>query len=176
MTITDQQIRALTFLATACRPTGAKRWDTDGTFANIAKVRERQLAEVVLATIRAASDRDVDSPGVIPSNGSHWAESASVAVYAPRIIAPENRCGICSKDREHCPRERVADDDHVFDDGRRVPVDVARTVAALKDELAPTAPPPVIRTLDDRLAAIPPEDRDPGIEHVRQQLAKETTA
>jgi hypothetical protein len=53
-------------------------------------------------------------------------------------VDPANRCGVCSESRERCARIWV--DDHVFDDGKRDPIDVPRTVAALKDELAPIAP------------------------------------
>ena len=164
MTVTDQEIRALTFLAKACRPTGAARWDEAGTVAAIAKVRDRQLATVAMAVIRAAADRDVESPGVIPTNGSHWAESAAVASYIPNVIPPAERCGICNKARAKCVSDpRHADDDHVFDDGRRNEFDVPRVVADLKAQVVPVAPPTAPKTLDEVCA-------DPKVQAVRDAL------
>ena len=164
MTVTDQEIRAIAFLAKACRPTGAARWDEAGIVAAIAKVRDRQLATVAMAVIRAASDRDVESPGVIPSNGSHWAESAAVASYIPNVIPPAERCGICNKARQKCQTDpRHADDDHVFDDGRRNEFDLPRVVADLKAQVVPVAPPTAPKTLDEVCA-------DPKVQAVRDAL------
>lgn len=89
MTATDQQLRALAFLAKACRPNGARRWDEAGIMAALAKVADRSLAEVVLATVRAAADRDCETPGVIPTAGSHW-RSAAVEV-GPTPTPPKFR-------------------------------------------------------------------------------------
>lgn len=165
MTVTRDQAQMLTDLARACRPTGASRWDAPGVMAAIAAVKDRQLATVIMAVIRAASDRDVESPGVIPSNGSHWAESAAVASYIPNVIPPAERCGICNKGREKCARERVADDDHVFEalSSRPHATDVPRVVAALKAQLVPVAPPTAPKTLDEVCA-------DPKVQAVRDAL------
>lgn len=176
VTLTDQDLRALTYAAIRVRQgvPGASRWDEQGTYANIAKVRDRSYAEVNMAVTRAAADRDVENPGVIPSNGSHWQESAAVRSYIPHIVAPEHRCGICSKAREKCARERVADDDHAFEPATSKPprINVAATVAALKAEVVPTAPPPPTRTLAERVAELPP---DPVLEAVRATLREAET-
>ena len=176
MTVTRDQAQMLTDLARACRPTGASRWDAPGVMAAIAAVKDRQLATVIMAVIRAAADRDVESPGVIPTNGSHWAESAAVASYIPNVIPPAERCGICNKARTKCQSDpRHADDDHVFDDGRRNEFDVPRVVADLKAQVVPVAPPTAPVSIDDRLAAIPPEKRDRHLEQMRAELRETDT-
>lgn len=158
MTVTRDQATILAELARACRPNGAARWDTAGIIAAIGQVKDKSLGEVILATIRAACDRDVDSPGVIPTAGSHWAESASVRTTAPEILTREERCSICSLSEAECRRRWAKDrrEPHEFLSVaaaaqirlNRPPEAVHRTVAALKDELAPTAPPPPPRGLD----------------------------
>ena len=105
MTVTDQQLRALTYLALACRPVGAPRWDEAGTYANIAKVRDRSLPMLIIAVINAAADRKLASPGVIPKPGPHWsagAEDAVQAAEARRPFDPEATCEACYKPRRLC--------------------------------------------------------------------------
>lgn len=75
MSIDDQQIRAIAFLAARCRPTGSKPWDEAGIAANLRKIAHVDSAEVIIATIRAATNRKADTPGVIPNmTGEHWRE------------------------------------------------------------------------------------------------------
>lgn len=135
MTVTQSQAQMLTTLATACRPHGARRWNSAGVTAAIKAVADRSLPEVVMAVIRAAADRNVDSPGVIPTNGPHWAESAAVRQFVPE---PPEPC--------HCgqPHREKADPDVI-----------AARVAALKAELAPTSGPTERRSLEDLAAANP---------------------
>lgn len=83
MTMTKDQAQMLASLACAVRPHGATRWDEAGVIANIAKVKERSLADVVMAVMRAAADRKVASPGVIPTAGPHWNERLT-EVTSPR--------------------------------------------------------------------------------------------
>jgi hypothetical protein len=133
--MTPDQARMLTALAIASRPNGARRWDSAGVMAALKAVADRSLPEVILATIRAAADRNVDSPGVIPTNGPHWAESAAVRPFVPEPPPP------CHCGQPH--REKAAPDV------------IAERVAALKAELAPTAGPTERRSLEDLAAANP---------------------
>ena len=178
MTVTDQQLRALAFLTKACRPNGARRWDEAGILVALEKVRDRSLAEVIMATIRAATDRDIDTPAVIPMPGPHWQAAAVVRTGVTVKTDPANRCGICSESRERCAR--IWADDHVFEPPHAPPViDVPRTVAALKDELAPIAPRPDPTGLDalttrrpelaaaaERIAAL-----NPGLRNESEEVA-----
>lgn len=137
MTISEQQIRALTYIAIACRPDRAPTWDETGTAAAITRVRERTLPEVALAVIRAASDRDCINPGVIPSNGSHWQEQLKPPKWTPELLEPVERCSVCTKSAALCASTpRFADDDHTFTADFRIqamtPDAIAETVQTLK--------------------------------------------
>jgi hypothetical protein len=71
--LTDQEARALTFLATGIRRRlyRAPTWDEAGVYENVIRCRDTGIsaAEVILRVIRAAADRDAQTPGVIPKNG-----------------------------------------------------------------------------------------------------------
>jgi hypothetical protein len=157
MTLTRDHAQMLATLASACRPNGARRWDHAGTMAALAKVADRSLPEVILATIRAAADRDCETPGVIAAAGSHWAESAAVRVHMPEDPTAV-RCTVCGK-TQHGP-EALAKDGigpHEFSHPRPKPApeEVAARVATLKAELAPTSGPTQRRTLEDLAEANP---------------------
>lgn len=113
MTVTEQQARALTFLAMACRPTGAPRWDEAGVFANIMKVADRGIGTVTIAVVQAAEDRTAATPGVIPKPGKHWRTPEAAPVeerhpkYDPRLV-----CHICNLSRNRCLE--LNRDDHEF--------------------------------------------------------------
>lgn len=113
VTVTKDQAQMLATLAAACRPNGARRWDTAGIVAAIARVKDRSLSEVVMAVIRAAADRDVDSPGVIPTPGTHWQESQAVRPYKPQTIDKDNTCSVCSQSRERCQQLWAGDHEYV---------------------------------------------------------------
>lgn len=102
MPVNQQQAQMLAALAAACRPHRAPTWDEAGIVANIAKVRDRDLATVALAVIRAASDRDAKSPGVIPTRGPHWSERLAEDKWEPTIVPREERCSVCSLDQVSC--------------------------------------------------------------------------
>jgi phage tail protein X len=160
MTVTKHQAQMIANLASACRPTGARRWDTAGTMAALVKLHDRDLAEVVLATIRAAADRDAETPGVIPTPGSHWAERLAPAPFVPQTVSRQDRCSVCSHTETVC-RMRWAGD-HDFESVATAlkrkaepDIDPAAKVAALKAELAPTAGPTARRTLEDMAEANP---------------------
>jgi hypothetical protein len=150
MTISKDHAQMLTTLAVACRPTGARRWDSAGVMAALAKVADRGLAEVIMATIRAASDRNADSPGVIPTAGSHWAESASVRAFVPDSAPPGTRCTVCGREQHRGHEDHDFSRPHETD-----PETVMAYIAALKAELSPTAGPTEHRTLDDLADANP---------------------
>jgi hypothetical protein len=156
MTVSKDHAQMLTTLAVACRPAGARRWDSAGVMAALAKVADRGLAEVVMATVRAASDRNVDSPGVIPSAGSHWAESASVRTFVPDSAPVGTRCTICGRTEDNHAAVSAGPFGHPFYGVRPVdPNAYAERIAELRTELAPTAGPTERRTLDDLADANP---------------------
>lgn len=165
MTVTPDQARMLATLATNCRPNGARRWDTAGIMAALKQVSDRGLAEVIMATIRAASDRDCETPGVIPTAGSHWREQVGAAGFTPTAVPVGTRCTVCGKG-EHPVT------DHAFrrPQPKPTPETVTERVASLKAELAPTSGPTDRRTLED-LAAANPELHE-RVERVRAQMPK----
>lgn len=73
--ITDQQARAIAFLAAAARPQHAKRWDENGIYVFVMKVRHMGLADVTAAAMRAAADRTLQTPAAISdTKSSAWRE------------------------------------------------------------------------------------------------------
>ena len=113
MPVTQDQARALAQLAVECRPHGARRWDIQGVYAAIGKVKDRHLADVVLAVIRAADDRNAETPGVINAPGSlHWRERGADRPASGNRFDPGTNCGICSQPRHIC--ESHARPDHEF--------------------------------------------------------------
>lgn len=127
MSVNDQQIRAIAFLAAQCRPSGAPRWDESGVVASIAKVRHLALGDVILATIRAAQQADAKTPGVIGVMSSPcWKERQGQTGAAPlEPFDHETFCDICG-----VPEERHVKADHAF-----VSVlDHTRKLAATADE------------------------------------------
>jgi len=75
MPVTKDEAHMLATLAVACRPHGAPRWDAPGVVAAVGKVAHLSLADVALATIRAADDSTTKTPGVIGNTRSEcWRE------------------------------------------------------------------------------------------------------
>lgn len=115
MSVNREQAQMLATLATACRPNGAPGWDAPGVMAEIGKVRERALADVILAVIRAADDRTANTPGVIGASGSaHWTERGDRSTVR-EPFDQSSFCGTCGKPETRCQTTRVADDDHPFE-------------------------------------------------------------
>ena len=137
MPVTKEQADMIAALATACRPHGAPRWDAPGVVAAIGKVKHMSLADVVLAVIRAADDREVRTPGVIGNTRSTcWQERANERPRGVEVIPAGQRCGICAKRRDECERApRFNGDDHAFEPDFKRPTetDVASTVGALRE-------------------------------------------
>jgi len=132
MPVTKQQAQMLAALAVACRPHRAPTWDEPGVMANIGKVADRSLSEVVLAVIRAAADHECISPGVIPSAGSHWNEQLKPAKFKPQVLKPEERCKTCGKSQHDCVRNPWADHDFEADIHRPRELDITPVVTELK--------------------------------------------
>jgi hypothetical protein len=144
MTVTKDQAQMLTTLAIACRPHRAPTWDPAGVMAAISAVRDRSLAEVILAVIRAASDRDAQTPGVIPSNGTHWQEQLKPPPFQPSTWDPAAVCTTCSRQEAQCRSVRHGDDKHPF---------VSRAVNAQQTERPAEAVALIVAELKERLGA-----------------------
>jgi hypothetical protein len=101
---------------------------------------DRPRRDVTVALSWIACEPNSHTPARVLESGPWWIAVGvdGTTTNRPGKVDPANRCGVCSESRERCARIWV--DDHVFDDGKRDPIDVPRTVAALKDELAPIAP------------------------------------
>lgn len=103
MPVTKPQAEALTTLAIACRPHGARHWDAAGVMAQILKVRHLSLADVALAVIRAADDRSLETPAPIGNPRAHcWKERANDRPQEPTPYDPQTACGICDKPEAKC--------------------------------------------------------------------------
>lgn len=116
MPVTQQQAQMLASLAVACRPYGAPTWDEAGVLAQVAKVKDRALPEVIMAVTRAAADRAAITPGVISAVGSqHWAEKVAPPTAAAREpYDPTKVCGVCGKREDRCHAVSAAVSDHEF--------------------------------------------------------------
>lgn len=104
MPLTDQDIRAITYLAARCRAADAPRWDEAGIFAAIAKVRHLNITDVVMAAIQGADDEKAITPGVISNTSSpNW----QVRPVRPQPIAPYDpatACDVCAQpEHRHTP-------------------------------------------------------------------------
>jgi hypothetical protein len=123
MPVTKDQATALTELAAAIRPHGARRWDKPGIYAAIGKVRDMNLADVAMAVIRAADDRSLETPGAIGNPSAPcWADKR---IDRPQPITPYDplaTCGVCGKDEGHCRRTE-----------ERLPVDIRHEFTSTVD-------------------------------------------
>lgn len=102
MPLTKPQAEALTMLAIAARPSGARRWDGPGVIAALAKVAHLDLANVVMATMRAAADRNIETPGVIANTSSScWRERVGERTGA-QPPKREEACLTCGRYLDAC--------------------------------------------------------------------------
>lgn len=101
--ITKSQAEALTSLAVAIRPHGARQWDAAGVMAAILKVRHLHLADVAMAVIRAADDRALETPAPIGNPKARcWVDKKP---DHPRPLEPYDVaqvCGVCEKRESVC--------------------------------------------------------------------------
>lgn len=143
MPVTEQQARAIAFLAASVRPTGAARWDEAGVFANVMKVADRQLSTVVIAVIQAAEDRKAQNPGVIPTRGPHWRTPESAPRAETQPYSADKFCHVCGQvlaghrlvDHEPMSAAQYAQE------LAAQPIDVHRAVEALREVKSTEAPP-----------------------------------
>lgn len=70
MGVTPKQAWAIAHLVVELRP----EWQPEGVVAAIKKCADRSPVLVALASIRAAADSNVRTPGAIPTAGDHWQE------------------------------------------------------------------------------------------------------
>lgn len=165
MPATDQQLRAIAFLAIASRPHGARVWDEAGTFANLAKVRDRSLGSITIAAIQAAEDRNADTPGVIPAPGPHWRTPAAAPTTASDKTDPSAHCATCGHTETACRMRWATDHEYLpvaQARGQKSDPDRAQQIVnALKAEVQPTAATP-----DPE----PTTEPDPNVQALREQL------
>ena len=143
MPVTEQQARALAFLAVAIRPHGAPRWDEGGVYANVMKIADRSLASVTIAVAQAAEDRKAATPGVIPTAGPHWRDPESAPRAETRTWTAEGFCNVCGQPVDG---HRLTDHEPVSAAQyaaqlAKQPIDTSRAVQGLRDIKA-TEPPP----------------------------------
>lgn len=109
--IDKQHAQMLAALACAARPRGASKWDPAGVVAAISHVRHLPLAEVGIATLRAASDPTLKTPGAIGNTTtSCWRSEPSTTLARP-AYDPFTTCGICGRSRHDCERNPYGDHD-----------------------------------------------------------------
>jgi hypothetical protein len=89
MTVTKHDAEHIAALVHALRP----EWDTRGIIAALHPCAKRPLADTVLAAVRAACDNGARTPGVIPTDGPHWAEKITPRDQGPLVTA--YRCRDC---------------------------------------------------------------------------------
>src|SRR4051812_18645381 len=96
VTLSREQAQALAHLTHLLRPA----WNVEGIMAVLQRVQDADPFEAALATIRAAGDPKVKTPGVIPGPGSHWNEADPKEPEKPtRPVEPKpsEACAICGK-------------------------------------------------------------------------------
>ena len=141
---------------------GARKWDPPGIATAIRKVAHLQLADVVAACMRAASDRTIDTPAPIgDTRSSAWRERlAEIQPTKPRICrihGTQHAGGICPS----CRADRLGTDTP------RPPIRHgaldAEAAAAITAELRDRIRPPAQTTATDPATApglsIPEEER-----------------
>lgn len=141
MPVTDQDARALAYLAARMRPHGARRWDEAGIVAAIGKVKHLALADVALAVARAADDRSLETPAPIGNvRSSCWRERNPDRPAEHKPYVREHTCGICGFPETEC-RARWSEEDHKFERmGSIEPLEkneAVEVVTELKNHLQP---------------------------------------
>jgi len=93
--LSREQAQALTHLTHLLRPA----WNEEGIYAALGRVKDRDAFEVALATLRAAADTKVKTPGAIPSAGPHWNEAPPKEIerVAPRPPKKHEACADCGR-------------------------------------------------------------------------------
>lgn len=147
MPVTEQQRRAIAFLVKARRDTlhGATKWDEPGIDAALSRVSGLDLADVTIAAMRAANDRDLKTPALIgDTSSSAWRERTAERVAPRHPFDAATHCAICSEEQARC--RSLWADDHEFESTvearrRKGQVDIGPAIAALKASVETTRPP-----------------------------------
>ena len=108
MPLTDQDARALTYLAGRLRAEtpGAGKWDDAGTYSVIAGLIGQNLAVSIERVVRHAADKDAKTPGAIkrpfvppaPESGTRYPAKADDSCRAHPGEWAHN-CRACAADR-----------------------------------------------------------------------------
>jgi hypothetical protein len=98
MTVTREAAEHLTAIALACRPHGARRWDGPGVLAAIGKVKHLSLADVAMATVRAACDRHLETPGAIANTQAPCWKERPAEPTTKRNPRPAEACVTCGRE------------------------------------------------------------------------------
>lgn len=118
MPVTKDQAAQLAHLASACRPHGARHWDTAGIVAAIGKVKHLALADVMLAVARAADDRALETPAPIGNPQAHcWRERKS---DRPAEVVKRTAAEFCATCGDPLDAHRLSD--HEPERPQRVPM------------------------------------------------------
>lgn len=154
MPATDQQLRAIAFLAKDCRPHGARVWDEGGIYDNLAKIRDRSLGSIIIAAVQAAEDRNALTPGVIPTAGPHWRTPEAAVTTTADKVPPADHCATCGHTETAC-RIRWAGDHEFVTVARarghkRTPDAAADIHEALAAEVKPMREPTVTEPTESR--------------------------
>lgn len=97
MTVSREQADALAALAAAIRAENRyDRWDKSGIVAAIGHVKERSLADVALAVVRAADTEDLDTPGAISNPRALCWEERNTGRRRIEPYDPTSACDTCS--------------------------------------------------------------------------------
>lgn len=117
---------------------------------------DRPRRDVTVALSWIACEANSHTPARVLESGPWWIAVGVDGTTTPRFskVEAEKRCSVCSESQERC--RRLWSDDHEFWSVAqataarlaRKPETVVRTMAALKDELVPTAPAPEPQGLD----------------------------
>lgn len=168
MPMTDQDARALTYLARRLRDetNGACGWDDNGTYAVVSKLTGQNLAMSIERVTRHAADPEAKTPGAIQRPFIPDAQPASSNRDNPPA---HERCSVCSLSELRCKLQTGnADLDHDFEaatiDRKRGPDAMAAIVQEAKSRLEPTATPPEPRAK--------PATTNPRIQAARDELAR----
>lgn len=100
--LTSKQAWAIAHLVAELRPD----WQAEGVVSALKRCQAQDPFLVALASIRAAADREARTPGVIPTQGSHWLdgvkrepERRSLNVPCPNHEGETLPCHRCANER-----------------------------------------------------------------------------
>lgn len=90
--ISREQAQSLAHLVHLLRPA----WSEAGIFAALSRCPDRDPITTALAALRAAADPRAQTPGIIPTAGSHWNETAPAEPKPPHLSREERRALTCA--------------------------------------------------------------------------------